>query len=162
PNVPTCYVWGRKDPLVAYPHPLRSNDRLVHANHNAPLTVAAEVAEVALPFLATGLPSIQRLVGEEGILVQPGTASQDSRLVIKGAGPPITFEPERAYFEHSVAIPQFHLVLVSVLQSVVFTIFVTEHAPHLPANWPSMMPGLLFSNLSTYAPYILSVGIILI
>jgi pimeloyl-ACP methyl ester carboxylesterase len=54
PAVPTLFVWGRRDILIAKPRRLRPNDILIPANHSAPVLAAAEVAAAVLPFLTTG------------------------------------------------------------------------------------------------------------
>ncbi len=60
PAVPTLFVWGRRDILVAKPRRLRPNDILIPADHSAPVLAAAEVAAAVLPFLTTGeMGSIQ-------------------------------------------------------------------------------------------------------
>ncbi len=54
PAVPTLFVWGRRDILIAHPRRLRPNDILIPADHSAPVLAAAEVAAAVLPFLTTG------------------------------------------------------------------------------------------------------------
>jgi pimeloyl-ACP methyl ester carboxylesterase len=51
-ELPSLYIWGRNDPLMAIPRPRRPNDVVIAANHMAPLTVAPAIAQAALPFLA--------------------------------------------------------------------------------------------------------------
>jgi pimeloyl-ACP methyl ester carboxylesterase len=56
PSVPSLYIWGRNDPLMAIPRPRRPNDVVIAANHLAPLTAAPAIAQVALPFLGGDAP----------------------------------------------------------------------------------------------------------
>jgi pimeloyl-ACP methyl ester carboxylesterase len=51
PFVPTLFVWGRRDVLVALPSHPRPNDVFIHAGHGAPVLTPHSVVEVVLPFL---------------------------------------------------------------------------------------------------------------
>lgn len=52
-EIPTLLVWGKRD-LIATPPPRPGpSDRLVNADHSAPVSAATEVAQVILPFLTT-------------------------------------------------------------------------------------------------------------
>ncbi|GAC1361415.1 MAG: hypothetical protein NVS2B12_03010 [Ktedonobacteraceae bacterium] len=54
PSVPTLFVWGGQDVLIAPPRPLGPDDVIIPANHSAPMLAAPYVAEVVLPFLLDG------------------------------------------------------------------------------------------------------------
>ncbi len=54
PNVPTLFVWGRRDVLTDRPRRLRPNDIIIPANHSAPMMAATNVADVVLPYLLEG------------------------------------------------------------------------------------------------------------
>lgn len=84
-------------------------------------------------------------------------AVSDDRL--DRAAPPVRFGPERAYFDFSVAVPQFHMVLVSLLQGITFGVLVLSNPPRLPDAWSSALGFMLSHYL--YAPYILSSLLIL-
>jgi hypothetical protein len=73
--------------------------------------------------------------------------------------PPIEFGPRRAFYQYSVGVPQFHLILVSVLQSIVFGMLVTN-LPPLP-QWSEVNARGLDFVLAA-APYLLSALIVLI
>jgi pimeloyl-ACP methyl ester carboxylesterase len=60
PGVPSLYIWGQRDPLMAPRSRLRPNDLVISANHMAPLTAAPAVAMAALPFLTRGTPAQQQ------------------------------------------------------------------------------------------------------
>ena len=51
PDLPAQFIWGREDLISATPRRPSARDALIHANHSAPQTRAAEIAEVLLPFL---------------------------------------------------------------------------------------------------------------
>jgi pimeloyl-ACP methyl ester carboxylesterase len=51
PAVPTLFIWGDKDALIAQPRYPRENDVFIPANHSAPMLAALDVAEVVVPFL---------------------------------------------------------------------------------------------------------------
>lgn len=51
PDLPTLFVWGRYDLLGSPPRRLRGNDRVISADHSAPVMAASKVAEVVIPFL---------------------------------------------------------------------------------------------------------------
>lgn len=51
PFVPTLFVWGRRDVLVALPSHPRPNDVFIYAGHGAPVLTPHSVVEVVLPFL---------------------------------------------------------------------------------------------------------------
>lgn len=51
PKLPTLFVWGRYDLLGSPPRRLRVNDRVIRADHSAPVMAAPKVAEVVIPFL---------------------------------------------------------------------------------------------------------------
>ncbi len=51
PNVPTLMVWGKHDWISVPPRRPGPRDQLVNANHSAPVTAAAEVANAILQFL---------------------------------------------------------------------------------------------------------------
>lgn len=53
PDVPTLMIWGKRDWISVPPRRPGPNDRLVNADHSAPVTAAGEVADAILPFLAT-------------------------------------------------------------------------------------------------------------
>ncbi len=50
-NVPTLLVWGKRDLIAVPPRRPGPHDRLVNADHSAPVSAAQEIAEVILPFL---------------------------------------------------------------------------------------------------------------
>ncbi len=52
PNLPTLFVWGRYDLLGSPPHRLRANDRVIPADHSAPVLAAPAVAEAVILFLS--------------------------------------------------------------------------------------------------------------
>ncbi|MBA2680102.1 MAG: hypothetical protein H0U76_17105, partial [Ktedonobacteraceae bacterium] len=52
--VPTLFIWGGKDVLIAPPRPLGPDDVVIPANHSAPMLAASYVAQVVLPFLLEG------------------------------------------------------------------------------------------------------------
>ncbi len=54
PRVPTLFIWGARDVLIAPPRPLGPNDVVIPANHSAPMLAAPYVAEVVIPFLVEG------------------------------------------------------------------------------------------------------------
>ncbi len=54
PAVPTLFIWGGKDVLIAPPRSLGPDDVVIPANHSAPMLAAPYVAEVVLPFLMEG------------------------------------------------------------------------------------------------------------
>jgi hypothetical protein len=70
--------------------------------------------------------------------------------------PPIEFGPRRAFYQYSVGVPQFHLILVSVLQGIVFSLLVNA-LPSLP-QWSEFSLDFML----TAAPYVLSALIVLI
>ena len=51
PQVPTLFVWGRKDALVPLPSCLQQYDAVILAGHSAPVLNPHNVAAVVLPFL---------------------------------------------------------------------------------------------------------------
>ncbi|GCF10345.1 alpha/beta fold hydrolase [Dictyobacter arantiisoli] len=51
PPVPTLFIWGGRDALIARPRHLGPHDVVIPANHSAPMMAAPLVAEVVLPFL---------------------------------------------------------------------------------------------------------------
>jgi pimeloyl-ACP methyl ester carboxylesterase len=51
PDIPTLWVWGNRDIITPSPILLGPSDRLVNANHSAPVTAAEDIAQVILPFL---------------------------------------------------------------------------------------------------------------
>jgi pimeloyl-ACP methyl ester carboxylesterase len=53
PAIPTLFIWGNRDALTIHPLRLRPNDRVIHANHSAPMLAAHEVAEAVIPFLTS-------------------------------------------------------------------------------------------------------------
>ena len=55
PAVPTLFIWGSRDPLIARPVRLRANDVVIPANHSAPMLAASSVAEIVIPFLTQGI-----------------------------------------------------------------------------------------------------------
>ncbi len=54
PAVPTLFIWGGNDFLIAPPRSPGPNDVVIPANHSAPMLAAPDVAEVVLPFLMEG------------------------------------------------------------------------------------------------------------
>ncbi len=50
-NVPTLWVWGKRDLIAVPPRRPGPYDHLVNADHSAPVTAADEVAQAILPFL---------------------------------------------------------------------------------------------------------------
>jgi hypothetical protein len=79
--------------------------------------------------------------------------------------PPIEFGPRGAFYQYSVGVPQFHLVLVSVLQGIVFGMLAS--AAPLPTD---VQPNVALSTLSlafavkylsAIAPYLVSALLVL-
>jgi pimeloyl-ACP methyl ester carboxylesterase len=55
PPVPYLFIWGKNDLITASPRKPNAHDRLINADHSAPMTAADEIAELVIPFLsATG------------------------------------------------------------------------------------------------------------
>jgi len=54
PPVPTLFIWGRRDALMARPRRAGPNHISIKADHSAPLLAARDIAQVALPFLMRG------------------------------------------------------------------------------------------------------------
>lgn len=54
PSIPTLFIWGGRDALIARPRHLGPHDVVIPANHSAPMLAAPYVAEVVLPFLTEG------------------------------------------------------------------------------------------------------------
>ena len=50
PPVPTLFIWGRQDAIIARPPHLRSNDIVILANHTAPIVTPHRVVSIALSF----------------------------------------------------------------------------------------------------------------
>ncbi len=50
PTIPTLFIWGQQDAIIARPPRLRPNDIIIFANHSAPILVPHSVVEVVLPF----------------------------------------------------------------------------------------------------------------
>jgi pimeloyl-ACP methyl ester carboxylesterase len=54
PSVPTLFIWGLHDALMARPRRAGPNHVSIKAAHSAPLLAARDIAQVALPFLMRG------------------------------------------------------------------------------------------------------------
>lgn len=54
PDVPTLFVWGRRDALTARPRRSKPDHVVIAADHSAPMLAAPSVAEVVIPFLIEG------------------------------------------------------------------------------------------------------------
>lgn len=54
PPVPTLFIWGRRDALMARPRRAGPNHVSIAASHSAPMLAARDIAQVALPFLTRG------------------------------------------------------------------------------------------------------------
>jgi pimeloyl-ACP methyl ester carboxylesterase len=52
--VPTLFIWGDSDALIARPRRLRPHDVVIPANHSAPMLAAPYVAAAVIPFLLEG------------------------------------------------------------------------------------------------------------
>ncbi len=50
PPIPTLFIWGQQDAIIARPPRLRPNDIIILANHCAPILAPHSVVEVVLPF----------------------------------------------------------------------------------------------------------------
>jgi hypothetical protein len=51
PDIPALFIWGKTDVIVSRPrHPGR-HDRIIPANHSAPMCAAPAVADAVLQFL---------------------------------------------------------------------------------------------------------------
>jgi pimeloyl-ACP methyl ester carboxylesterase len=50
PAIPTLFIWGQQDAIIARPPRLRPNDIIIFANHCAPVLAPQSVIEVVLPF----------------------------------------------------------------------------------------------------------------
>ena len=50
PPIPTLFIWGQQDAIMARPPRLRPNDILIFANHCAPILAPHSVVEIVLPF----------------------------------------------------------------------------------------------------------------
>ena len=73
-NVPTLFVWGQHDIIAARPRKLGAHDRVIAANHSAPMSSAEAVADAIIPFLK------HRVLGETTVLSRSADAF-DSRQV---------------------------------------------------------------------------------
>ncbi len=61
PEVPTLFIWGKYDLLIARPRRPRPNDVMIPAGHSAPMLAAPSVAEMVIPFLTEGkIPAYTR------------------------------------------------------------------------------------------------------
>jgi pimeloyl-ACP methyl ester carboxylesterase len=54
PPVPTLFMWGSRDAIMARPRRAGPNHVSIAAGHSAPMLAAEDIAEVALPFLTRG------------------------------------------------------------------------------------------------------------
>jgi pimeloyl-ACP methyl ester carboxylesterase len=54
PPVPTLFIWGSRDAIMARPRRAGPNHVSISADHSAPMLAAEEIAEVVLPFLTRG------------------------------------------------------------------------------------------------------------
>jgi pimeloyl-ACP methyl ester carboxylesterase len=54
PSVPTLFIWGGRDALIARPRHLGPQDVVIPANHSAPMLAAPAVAEVVIPYVLEG------------------------------------------------------------------------------------------------------------
>ncbi|GAC1342263.1 MAG: hypothetical protein NVS4B7_05030 [Ktedonobacteraceae bacterium] len=71
PPVPTLFIWGRQDALIARPPRLRPNDIVIFANHSAPLLTPHSVVSLALSFLK------KEVYGKESIVKGQKNPSYD-------------------------------------------------------------------------------------
>lgn len=51
PEMPTLFLWGRRDVIAVPPRRTRPNDCIIPADHSAPILAAGAVADVVIPFL---------------------------------------------------------------------------------------------------------------